>query len=219
MSDALHVCGDTTRDAHDVNGKRSNGVPLRSRNSPHFVERQRVEIDKRPHLPCVTKRRVVQMRDTGNFRLPVTALTDTGEMSQVTARGTIALAHGHYITITGEGFRPGAEVVAWLFSTPRRLGNLSVAADGTFKAELLIDSTVEIGAHTAQVNGYTSTGELRSLNLAVEVLEPQALPAKSTDTRSRLQWMFLGALLVLAMGAVSLVFWPLYRRRRQPADG
>jgi len=126
-------------------------------------------------------RRVVQMRDNGNFRLSVTAVDDTGELTEVNTRGAIVLTHGHYITVSGDGYRPGTEVVAWLFSTPRRLGTLRVAADGSFESRLLVDSTVEFGEHTAQVNGYTAAGDLRSLNLAVEVVDPVRIQPRVTE--------------------------------------
>ena len=126
-------------------------------------------------------RRVVQMRDNGNFRLSVTAVDDTGELTEVNTRGAIVLSHGHYITVSGDGYRPGTEVVAWLFSTPRRLGTLRVAADGSFASRLLVDSTVEFGEHTAQVNGYTAAGDLRSMNLAVEVVDLVRVQPRVTE--------------------------------------
>ena len=126
-------------------------------------------------------RRVVQMRDNGNFRLSVTAVDDTGELTEVNTRGAIVVTHGHYLTVSGDGYRPGTEVVAWLFSTPRRLGTLRVTADGSFESRLLVDSTVEFGEHTAQVNGYTAVGDLRSLNLAVEVVDPSRIQPRVTE--------------------------------------
>ena len=163
--------------------------------------------------------RVVQMRDTANFRLTVTAMTATGEMSQVNTRGAITLTHGHYITVTGDGYKPGTEVVAWLFSKPRRLGTIRVATNGSFESKLLVDSSVEFGEHTAQVNGFTASGELRSLNLAVEVVEPTQLNSAANTGSVITQWRTLSLMLIPAF--VLAVGFPfvLARRRRSLASG
>jgi hypothetical protein len=163
--------------------------------------------------------RVVQMRDNANFRLTVTAMTDTGEMSQVNTRGTITLTHGHYITVTGDGYKPGTEVVAWLFSKPKRLGTIRVATNGSFESQFLVDSNVEFGEHTAQFNGLTASGELRSLNLAVDVVEPTQFDSGKNTESSITQWpisspMFISAIVL----AVSFLF-VLARKRRSLNSG
>jgi uncharacterized repeat protein (TIGR02543 family) len=163
--------------------------------------------------------RVVQMRDQRNFRLSVSAQTETGEMSEVNARGAITLTHGYYITVSGEGYKPGTDVVAWLFSTPRQLGMLRVGSNGTFQSSLLVNSGVEFGEHTVQVNGFSPTGELRSLNLAVEVVDlppsssGRAQPSSSDATS--VQWLALGLVLLLGIGLVSSSLLVVARRRQR----
>ena len=163
--------------------------------------------------------RVVQMRDNANFRLTVTAMTATGEMSQVNTRGTITLTHGHYITVTGDGYKPGTEVVAWLFSKPKRLGTIRVATNGSFESQFLVDSNVEFGEHTAQFNGLTASGELRSLNLAVDVVEPTQFDSGKNTESSITQWPILSPMFISAIVlAVSFLF-VLARKRRSLNSG
>ena len=163
--------------------------------------------------------RVVQMRDNANFRLTVTAMTATGEMSQVNTRGTITLTHGHYITVTGDGYKPGTEVVAWLFSKPKRLGTIRVATNGSFESQFLVDSNVEFGEHTAQFNGLTASGELRSLNLAGDVVEPTQFDSGKNTESSITQWPILSPMLISAIVIAVIFVFVLARKRRSLNSG
>jgi len=116
-------------------------------------------------------RRVIQLRDDHSFQIAVAAADEQGNFSEVNERGAVVVRHGHFITVSGEGYQPGSEAVAWLFSVPNRLGVIRIDDDGTFSSRLPVDASVAIGEHTVQVNGLTTVGELRSVNLAVEILE------------------------------------------------
>lgn len=128
--------------------------------------------------------RVVQLQDTDGFRVSVSSTDLAGELTKVNTNGAIVVQHLNFITVTGEGFKPNSDAVAWLFSEPRRLGVVRVRDDGTFEESLQISPDIPIGEHTTQVNGVTATGEVRSLNLAVEVVEsqPTSSNAAVTDT-------------------------------------
>jgi hypothetical protein len=78
---------------------------------------------------------------------------------------------------------------------------------------------VEFGEHTAQFNGLTASGELRSLNLAVDVVEPTQFDSGKNTESSITQWpisspMFISAIVL----AVSFLF-VLARKRRSLNSG
>lgn len=147
-----------------------------------------VQVGSPERVDMVTiNEQVIQMSTPDGFRLAVSAVDEGGAPTAVSPSGAIVVEQDHFISVSGSGFRPGSEAVAWLFSTPRRLGVVSVAADGSFSASLPIGD-IAIGDHTTQVNGYTANGALRSLNLAVEVVAPGSAPravAASTSVGSR----------------------------------
>ncbi|MFZ8966628.1 MAG: beta strand repeat-containing protein [Ilumatobacteraceae bacterium] len=145
-----------------------------------------IQTDVAAELDIITiNNQVVQLQDTEGFRLSVSSTDDTGVLARVNTRGAIVVEHENFITVTGDGFKPGSDAVVWLFSEPRRLGVVRVDGDGLFEESLQIGSDVPVGDHTTQINGITANNEVRSLNLAVEVTNRTSEPAPAsvaTDT-------------------------------------
>jgi len=169
---------------------------------------------------------VVQLQDSQGFRLSVSATDGQGNLSRVNTRGAIVVSRRNFITVTGEGFMPNSDAVAWLFSQPRRLGVVRVGADGTFEESLRIADDVPMGNHTTQVNGLTSDGEVRSLNLAVELVEtalmvtdttidPVLIAATGPRNSTTLSVALLAVGAVLGAGVFALLL--VARRRRDDA--
>ena len=99
-----------------------------------------------------------------------------------------------------------------------------VSADGSFEKSLQIGADVPVGDHTTQVNGLTSSGEVRSLNLAVEVHERAPVVTDTTidpvlvaatgprdETSVAIALIALGVVLGSALTALLLV---VARRRK-----
>jgi hypothetical protein len=119
---------------------------------------------------------------------------------QFNSRGGIVVKHGNLVSIAGEGFAPGTTAKTWLFSSPRELGNLNVSPDGSFAADFPITDDIRVGNHTAQVNGLSPDGEVRSLSLDVEIL-PNEGPAPYDPLANRLA---VAALVAQAMALLAL---------------
>ena len=168
---------------------------------------------------------LVQLQDSTGFRLSVSATDSDGNLAQVNTRGAIVVQHLNFITVTGEGFKPNSDAVAWLFSEPRRLGVVRVSADGSFEKSLQIGADIPVGDHTTQVNGLTPSGDVRSLNLAVEVrkrapvvtdttIDPVIVAAPNTGAGTSTSTALLILLLVIGVGFGLLAGLMLARRRR-----
>lgn len=104
------------------------------------------------------------------FRMTINGVDASGATLPLTDEGNLLLSAGRFAEVRGEGFAPGSGVDVWVFSEPRYLGRLTVAADGTFEGEVEIPADLASGTHTLQANGTSSDGRARSVSLGVEVL-------------------------------------------------
>lgn len=131
---------------------------------------------------------LVRVAAAGSQRLAVTgsrfglrlgASTPDGRPTELCAAGYLRLVQGGYAEVSGYGFEPGSRAEVWVFSIPRYLGAAQVDDDGRFTGRFPLAAALEVGQHTLQLNGLTSTGELRSTSLGVMVDPPEAHPVPS----------------------------------------
>ena len=131
-----------------------------------------IQTDSESQLDIITvNEQVVLLQDSEGFRLSVSSTNADGQPTRVSATGAIVVAQGTFIRVSGDGFAPNSDAVAWLFSEPRRLGVIRVNNAGSFETDLRVGEGIPTGDHTTQINGVTSEGGVRSLSLAVEVVE------------------------------------------------
>ena len=119
---------------------------------------------------------VVTVSDETGYRMAVSAVNEMGEPMPVAADGTMMVRRDHWIAVNGRGLQPNSSAVAWVFSEPRRLGSVRVKSDGSFSARFRVPDGMLAGQHTTQVNGIDTRGEVRSFNLAIEVVNVEATP-------------------------------------------
>ena len=105
---------------------------------------------------------VVTVSDETGYRLAVAAVDETGTPMSVSADGALLVRRDHFISVNGRGLKPNSVAVAWVFSEPRRLGDVRVATDGTFSAKFSVPKGLPEGDHTTQVNGIGANGSMRS---------------------------------------------------------
>lgn len=114
-----------------------------------------------------------------------------------------------YVGVSGEGFKPGSTVDIWVFSTPVKLGSLTVEGDGTFSGMLRLPTSIEAGTHTIQVNGVTASEETASTSVGLRV---SAAVPRLASTGADVTWWPVAALLIGAGTTLLLV------SRRRPAS-
>ncbi|MFM9083725.1 MAG: hypothetical protein ACKOQ7_07600, partial [Actinomycetota bacterium] len=127
----------------------------------------------------VINNKVVTVTDESTFRFAVSVVDNSGQPTAVAPDGALLVMPSHQISVVGSGLLPNSRAVAWVFSTPRRLGEVRVASYGTFSKAFELPSDLPPGRHTTQVNAINVNGELRSFNLALS-LEPAAPPLVTT---------------------------------------
>ena len=112
----------------------------------------------------------------GDFTLQLAGLNDEGQPIPIdSAQATLRLQQGAQVRVTGEGFYPGTVVTVWLFSEPRRLGQVLVRADGTYDGLLDLPPDIELGRHTLQANGVDRRVVERSASFGVLLDRPAAV--------------------------------------------
>jgi hypothetical protein len=109
---------------------------------------------------------------------------------------------------SGDGFMPGTSASVWMFSEPTLMATVTVAEDGAFSAEFMVDPQfLPAGDHTLQIQGVGEDGFIKSANLGVVVDEPVALTGESSSTL--LIWS--GSILLGILAILLVVF--LLRRK------
>lgn len=140
----------------------------------------------------------------------------SGEGSGITENSDgvfMTLVRGEAANFGGDGFMPGTIASIWLFSDPTKLGEVTIAADGSFSGVTgPLDAAIATGEHTIQIQGVGFDGYIRSANLGVLVTEP----ALAAAPFAFFDWIPLALLgLLLLAGA----FFIIAARRRKKADG
>jgi hypothetical protein len=120
------------------------------------------------------------------------------------------LVAGEKVTISGENFLPGSTVDLIAYSTPVKLGSVTVLSDGTFSAEVTLPKDMENGVHHLVASGVDANGNVK--NLVVEVTVSGGTAVLALTGFSALPFVGAGALALLAGGGLLLA-----SRRRQAA--
>lgn len=111
----------------------------------------------------------------------VTARTADGTPVAVNASGSLVLSAGGTVVVSGDGLAPGSTVGIWLHSTPVLLGEVTVGADGSFRAELPL-GPITPGDHTLVLRGVGSNDEEIAYALGVTVVADNQDTASTEDT-------------------------------------
>ena len=124
----------------------------------------------------------VDVSDGAGLRVSLTARDASGRPLRVDSDGRVIVSNNMTFSVSGEGFDGGSMASAWMFSEPRGLGQVRIKDDGTFEASMPIAEGVEAGDHVVQLNGTTGGGSLRTVNIAVTVVDATAVGNDSPET-------------------------------------
>jgi len=168
--------------------------------------------------------------DTGSFALGLEARSGDDRPSPLGSNGQLELQQGGFVLVKGNGFVPGEQAEAWLFSTPTFIGAVDIDAGGNFEARMPVPDTMEIGEHTIQLNALDENGGVKSVSLGVTVTEPVAPVATDggvgaiaeTDGEGGFNWSSpvvaawtLGLGFLSVVGVIVGVGWWILRQRQQ----
>jgi hypothetical protein len=87
-----------------------------------------------------------------------------------TTDGAITRAEtGQDVTVLGNGFLPFSTATVVIYSTPTVLGTVTTNGAGAFSKQVTIPATLPAGAHTLVAYGMDTSGNPRSMTLAITV--------------------------------------------------
>ncbi|GAA2448503.1 beta strand repeat-containing protein [Agromyces soli] len=107
-------------------------------------------------------------------QLPATV---DGELDGVPAE----LRRGQTLTVSGEGFLPGAPIALGVYSTLTPLGSAVADASGAFSAEVTIPETLAAGEHALAASGVGADGSVRLLAAETRLVVPAPVPGDGGD--------------------------------------
>lgn len=166
----------------------------------------------------VINEQVLQLETTGTS-LRVNVLDEEGQLVPVSVTGAIVISKNNTFVVSGSGWQPGTEMVAWMFSSPQKLGVIQVPEDGQYTAELSVPDNIDIGEHTVQVNGLTPNGSLRSMSMEVLYLGDTAIsPNLASENLNQFNfklWILGLCVLVIILSSYWLFFASRKRRRQE----
>jgi len=166
---------------------------------------------------AVINEQAVQLEMGDGFTVRVTALDGQGNVAPLAPNGAVRATRSNAIYVTGEGLKPGSQAVVWIFSTPRRLGVIQVGSEGKYSSRLSVSPEVELGEHTLQVNGVVLDGNVRSMNIALEILDSEPKPTQSDDSGPTASVALLGSLMLIILGG-GVIIYNANRRRNQKSS-
>jgi hypothetical protein len=163
--------------------------------------------------------------------LQVSSILTDGKPAKVASDGALLVVQGTSVDIAGSGYRPDSLIDLTIFSTPTRLGTVTVEADGSFEANFPIPAGIEPGDHTVKIDGTSSARELTTVSVGVRVLpksqEESVDTVKPSPTATNTAGVSDGADLInsttgVVLGAILLLlllgFFLIAARRRRSAS-
>jgi len=143
---------------------------------------------------------------SGGVTAAVGVLNADGSTSALDNDGNVRIKPGQLFNLAVDGFAAGSTVDVWLFSTPRKLGELITAADGTVTATFAIPSDLKNGKHRLAFVGKGIGGKETTLVVGIVAgVEPKS-------------WSSTRILIVLPLVMaifVALLLPGVFRRRRK----
>lgn len=92
------------------------------------------------------------------LNVTVSGLGADGSRVPLDADGTLRLDAGDSVVIDATGYTAGAEIEAWMFSTPTKLGMMTADAAGKVSATFAVPASIERGSHRLVLSGKNSNG-------------------------------------------------------------
>ncbi len=79
---------------------------------------------------------------------------------------------GQQVLVSGFGYQPNTVVKVFGYGPVTLLGEITVNAQGSFEASLLVPLAMQVGSGALQVNGFAPNGLVRSTSIGMEIRKP-----------------------------------------------
>jgi hypothetical protein len=172
----------------------------------------------------------VALQFPGGLELMVKSNTPTVFIpATTTGNSRLQIVREGIVALQGAGFAAESLVDVTIFSEPTKLGVVTTDVKGVFSSELVIPPSVPAGPHTIKLDGVTPEGELFTVSVGVDVLNPRYVdvagessdlsasgsPSASDSLSTGLKGQLMLLLLILFLGIGALAAWWVARVKRR----
>ncbi len=161
--------------------------------------------------PSITREANRLLVTAGAYNASMSGETSSGKPIPLDADGNVHLKSGDYLRVNVDGFSPGDTCDVWMFSTPVKLGRVTVGSDGRISEKFAIPKNVEKGDHRVVVSVGSSPTDSAVFTVGFKV---GTVNGSSTLTRA-----LIGIPLLLAIAVALLLPNQLRRRKLRPSVG
>ena len=168
-----------------------------------------VQVDGVVTDAVVTRQANQMIINAGSLNATLSGVDNSGNRLPLDSEGNLHLAVGDVINVSVGGFKPGSVVEVWLFSTPKKLGSIVVAADGKVDGKFSIPTGVKSGSHRVVITAKLANGKPTTFTLGILVGN---ISKTSTLTR-----VLIAIPITLAIGFGFLLPTQMRHRRRRRA--
>ena len=155
--------------------------------------------------PTVERRDNKLVITAGRLTASLASLDSSGNVAPLDADGNVRLTTGQKVQVNASGFEPGSTVEVWLFSAPRRLGEMKVDTSGKVSGTFEIPAGLPAGSHRMVI--VTRGVDEKETSLTVGVTLGEWKKTKNIAT-----WLIVLPIVLAVAGALTL---PATRRRRR----
>jgi hypothetical protein len=120
----------------------------------------------RVDLTVARQNNVLQV-SSGNIQMSINVIDESGAIVPLDDKGNAVIEKGSRFEFSVTGAQPNANLEAWLFSDPIKLGDTTVDKDGKATGTLTIANKVPQGAHRFVTKTYSSTGDEVTMSIGV----------------------------------------------------
>jgi len=138
--------------------------------------------------------------------------TTVGSVTMINGQPALNAPQQTVLNTTGTGFRPNDQVALFVFSTATFIGNVKASYIGDFNANVKLPK-LPLGPHHFQATGISKDRKSRTINLLLNITEPEVTPIKSMLKPVIILGIFL-LLLVLLL----YFFWIILAKRRKKEE-
>jgi hypothetical protein len=136
-------------------------------------------------------------------------MSPDGSRIDLDENGLLQLDTQDQVVVEAKGYVAGNVVDVWMYSTPTRLGQLTVDDTGAITGNFQLPESLSVGDHRVVLNGENNRGQDVILGIGVSVGE-----VDQSSLASRLLIIIPVSLAIL----VALIIPTTLRRRRKEAD-
>jgi hypothetical protein len=164
-----------------------------------------VKVGSKEITPTIERRDNALIITAGAYTAALSSVDSNGKTASLDEEGNIRVSERQKVQVNASGFEPNTVMEVWLFSLPKKLGEMKVDASGKVSGTFEIPALTPDGNHRMVIVAKGEKSEKTTLTIGLIVGE--AKKEKNIAT-----WLIALPILLAILGGLIL---PATRRRRR----